>query len=591
MKTETKQCQNCKQSFTIGADDFGFYERAKVPAPTFCPRCRNQRRMAWRNERTLYKRKCGAPGHSEEIISMYAPDSPYIVYDHDYWWSDEWDPLQWGRGYDFDKTFFGQFGELMRDTPHIALANQNAVRTEYGNYLDGNKDCYLIFGGGWNENTRYGNKIMENKDSQDLYAASKNELCYECVNCAESYWLLYSTNCKNCTDSYFLYACRNCNNCFGCTNLVSKNYCIFNEQYSKEEYEKKIKDYLPDTREKLERVQETFRKVYLKSIHRYANIVNSPDSTGDIINNSKNCKFCFDIYHDVEDAKYLFSALVLKDCWDGNGIYKNEVSYEMIDANIGSNNLSSVTIYDSNHVQYSLNCHGSSYLFGCIGLRNKQYCILNKQYSKEEYEKILPRIIEQMNKMPFTDKAGRKHGYGDFFPAELSPHAYNETIAQEYYTLTKEEASEKKFPWKEEVKRDYGITVWPGDLSGNISEVDESILKEIIGCEHRGKCNEQCTQAFKVISNELAFYKKMNIPLPLFCPNCRHYQRLKQRNPLKLWKRKCQCAGTKSGNNIYSNTTKHFHEEGKCPNEFETAYAPDRKEIIYCEQCYQAEVV
>ena len=82
----------------------------------------------------------------------------------------------------------------------------------------------------------------------------------------------------------------------------------------------------------------------------------------------------------------------------------------------------------------------------------------------------------------------------------------------------------------------------------------------------------------------------MNLPLPRLCPNCRHYQRIKQRNPLKLWKRQCQCAGQKSENGIYQNTIKHSHENQPCPNEFETSYSPDRKEIVYCEKCYQAEV-
>jgi hypothetical protein len=87
----------------------------------------------------------------------------------------------------------------------------------------------------------------------------------------------------------------------------------------------------------------------------------------------------------------------------------------------------------------------------------------------------------------------------------------------------------------------------------------------------------------------------MNVPLPRLCPNCRHYQRLKQRNPLKLWHRKCMCQGKYGTNNLqlttYNNTVTHFHGDQPCPNEFETSYAPDRKEIVYCEQCYNAEVV
>ena len=104
MNSETKICQNCKKNFTIEPEDFIFYDKIKVPPPTWCPECRMVRRMNWRNERTLYKRKCDAPGHNEEIISIYHKDSPLKVYDQKYWWSDEWDAMQYGRDYDFSKS-------------------------------------------------------------------------------------------------------------------------------------------------------------------------------------------------------------------------------------------------------------------------------------------------------------------------------------------------------------------------------------------------------------------------------------------------------------------------------------------------------
>jgi len=107
-------------------------------------------------------------------------------------------------------------------------------------------------------------------------------------------------------------------------------------------------------------------------------------------------------------------------------------------------------------------------------------------------------------------------------------------------------------------------------LPDNIKDVDESVVGKIIGCAHKGGCNEQCSTAFKIIPSEFNFYKKMNFTLPRLCPNCRHYHRLKQRNPFKLWHRKCMHEG--------------------CTNEFETSYAPDRSEIVYCEQCYNSEV-
>ena len=110
-------------------------------------------------------------------------------------------------------------------------------------------------------------------------------------------------------------------------------------------------------------------------------------------------------------------------------------------------------------------------------------------------------------------------------------------------------------------------------------------------CPHKGACNDQCATAFRIVPAELALYRHLGIPLPRLCPSCRHFDRMRQRNPYQLWHRKCQCAGDASANGAYHNTAKHFHAAGgACSNEFETSYKPERPEIIYCEQCYQAEV-
>ena len=175
-----------------------------------------------------------------------------------------------------------------------------------------------------------------------------------------------------------------------------------------------------------------------------------------------------------------------------------------------------------------------------------------------------------MNDIPYIDAKDRVYKYGEFFPSELSPFCYNETIAQEYFPLTKAEALNQGYKWKDREERNYQIDIKNEAIPNNIKEVDESIIGKVIECGHKGACNEQCTEAFKIIPAELQFYQRMNLPLPHLCPNCRHYQRLKQRNPLKLWHRKCM--------------------KEDCQNEFETSYAPERPEIIYCEQCYNREV-
>ena len=175
-----------------------------------------------------------------------------------------------------------------------------------------------------------------------------------------------------------------------------------------------------------------------------------------------------------------------------------------------------------------------------------------------------------MNENPYIDKKGSVYRYGEFFPIEISPSPYNETTAQEFFPLTKEQAISQGYNWKDKEARNYDIDIHSKDIPDFISDIKEDIIDKVIECEHRGECNQQCTEAFKIIPEELQFYKRMNLPLPHLCPNCRHYERLSQRNPLKLWHRKCMKEG--------------------CDNEFETSYSSDRPEIIYCEKCYQQEV-
>src|SRR5674476_130622 len=110
MEAQTRQCQNCKKDFIIEPDDFGFYEKIKVPLPTFCPDCRRIRRFAWRNERTLYRRTCNLC--KKNIIAMYHESVPFPVYCRECWYGDGWDATSYGCPYDINKSFFEQYKEF-----------------------------------------------------------------------------------------------------------------------------------------------------------------------------------------------------------------------------------------------------------------------------------------------------------------------------------------------------------------------------------------------------------------------------------------------------------------------------------------------
>ncbi|MDA2921920.1 hypothetical protein MYX07_01500, partial [Patescibacteria group bacterium AH-259-L07] len=569
-QTKIKKCQSCKSQFVIEPDDFDFYEKMKVPAPTFCPECRLQRRLMWRNERGLYKYSCNLC--KKDKIGGLDATTQYTVYCKDCWWSDTWDPMKYGRAYDFTKPFFEQFYELFKVVPRSGTAHQGTmVNSEYTNRTSNLKNCYLIFGSSFSEDCLYGTWFNDSKDCIDGLAVQKSERCYECIDCFGCYDLAYSQECTNCTSSAFLFDCRNCDNCFGCVNLRNKSYCVFNKQYSKEKYKALVKQFDLGSTLMIESLSLKARSHALRYIVPALVQRHSRDVSGNWLEGCKNIKAGFSC-RKVEDGRYLFALVEAKDVMDYSFWGRTtEMIYDSV--NIGyqcsqicfSNELWDQVI----NAQYSMNCHSSSHCFGCVGLRKKQYCILNKQYTKEEYEELVPKIIQHMNDMPYKDKKGRVYTYGEFFPVGFSPFAYNETLAQEYLSLTKEQALAQGYLWKDPEKREYKITIKPEDLPDHIKDITDDILNSVIGCEHQGKCNEQCTTAFKIIPDEFQFYRKMNFPLPRLCPNCRHYQRLKQRNPLKLWYRRCQCAGEQSDNNVYKNTIDHFHKQSHCSNEFE----------------------
>lgn len=598
MTSETKNtltgsvqvCQSCKQPFTIEPEDFDFYKKMSVPPPTWCSECRMRRRMTWRNERVWYRRKCDATGKS--ILSTIPADAPYKVYDNEYWRSDAWDPLAYGKEYDFGKSFFSQFDELLRAVPHPNLLQKNVVNSEYATGLN-LKNSYFVTAADTVEDSGYVfSSAIRVRECFDVQNVVDVERSYHSIDVEKSEGLRFSQSCIGCSNSYLLYDCKNCTDCFGCVSLRSKQFCIFNKQYSRDEYRAEIQRLAPHTFSGLKSATEKFELLKHSLPRKYASITQSERVTGDDIVNARNCLQCFDVKNDVENCRYSFRLFNTKDTYDANAAWNgDELVYESLSVSSAQRVLCSALIWSGFDVAYSHNCSDCNNIFGCVGLRSKSYYIFNRPYSKDEYEKLRTRIIEQMNALPYRDAHGRVYGYGEFFPPDISLCTYNETPAQDYYPRQRAEAIAEGFRWRDEGERDYKITKHIADLPDDIRDVPDSITGEVIECVHQGQCTEHCAGAFRIIPSELQFLRKMSVPLPRLCPACRYASRVKLKNPLRLWHRTCMCASSQFANGVYKNTAAHSHGSSPCLNEFETPYAPDRKEIIYCEQCYNAEIV
>ena len=566
---EKKNCPQCSKEFVVEDSDLRFYDQIAptfagkryVPlAPVLCADCRNIKRSAFRNERCLYKRKCDKTGL--DIISIYSPDkTDYKVYDIKEYYKDDWDALGHGRDYDFSRPFFEQFDELIKAVPRQSLFNTMTEGCEYSNYIAECKNCYMSMICYYNtENSHFCYRVYTSRDNMDLNYCIEVEKCYECSYSNHCYGCRNSVRLNNCRDCYFSVDLTGCKNCILSSNLNQKEYYVRNIQYSKEEYEKLKSEFSLGSRQAVNKYLEEFEKLKLSSPVKYANLTKCEDCEGDNLVECKNAINCFDGFK-LENTKNSFGEDAKNTMDTRGGTY--EWALECNHTGFGQNFIGCSSTLKAHDMYYCDSCQGGHDCFGCVGLRNKEYCIFNKQYSKEEYETLAGKIAQKM-----IDEGI----WGYYYPLELSSFGYNETLAQVLFPKTKEEATELGAKWQDS---DYSLKFdgefyLPEDDIGeyiNNAEKRDKLLGGVLECKTSGK-------PFKIMPQELAFYLDNNIPIPDKHYDVRFENRFKMRS-YSLYERNCMCDGE---------CAKH---EDKCPNEFKSSYSNSDDHKVYCERCYQ----
>jgi hypothetical protein len=522
---ETRTCEITGEKFDVSDREISLCEHFGVPLPDTNRQERLRLLMANRNEWKLYRRKCDFSG--DEIISAYPPDSPFKVYKNEVWWGSDWDAMEYGRDFDFNRPFFEQFKELQKDVPRVYQC----------------EDIYYSY---W---------MVHDKDVFDCAATYESTLCYNCIAANKCYQCIMVEKAENCNECYFSHQLRGCDHCLFCTNLANKNYHLFNKPCSKEEFEEAKNKILNGSWKSWKEAMNKYLKIREKAVHRYVHTVNCEDCTGDHTHNCRNCDNCFDSF-DSEDCVNGISidrskiiSNVYSTGWPGcEGVYMSSVIR-------GSKEIAFCAYtWFSGSMRYCDSCNGCDSCFGCIGLQHKTHCIFNKQYGKEEYEELSGRIIEHMK------QAGE---WGKFFPPSLSPFGYNDAIASDFFPLNKEEALGMGFNWcdyeSEPPSAEKNISA--DKLPDNIKDIPDDVLNWAIECE-------TCGKLFKMVPQELKFYREFGIPIPRSCSSCRHRVRFNMRNLPKLYSRSCD----------------------KCNKDVKSTYSPTRPEKIYCKECFRKEM-
>lgn len=432
------------------------------------------------------------------MISNLRPEAPVPVYYLDEWHKDDWSaPML--PSYDFSKPFFEQFLNLSRVSPHMHKASAgNEVNSEYINHAGNSKNCYYIFNSEYCEDCMYLRTADHCRDCMDGTNIFTSELCYECVNVENCYALFFSDDCKTCRDSAFLRFCRSVKNSLFCYGLEQKEYHIFNQPYSKEDFFKKLQELKLNTFSGLTKAIQTWNDWSKQFPLRREIVLNSENCTGDALYNSKNSHDCYNGTK-LEDCRYVLNSVDVKDVYDMYAYGEVQLGYEIVTMMNCYNVKFCTYVIKSDNMEYCDTCWSCHYCFGCVGLKGKSYCVFNKQYSKEDYEDIVKRIKEKM----------RGSGeYGEFFPEEFSPFPYEDTLANDY------------FPQKEKDKTEgEGEYFETSSLPDDIQSVDlEAIAKNTCLCPETKK-------TFRFQKKELEFYKKLFLPLPRVSFEARYLKR------------------------------------------------------------------
>lgn len=548
-------CNQCGNQFAITNEDRKFLAKLspvigqrtyQITEPTLCPLCREQRRLAFRNDWNYYRQKCHLCRKS--IVSIYSPDKPYKVLCFDCYYGDGWDPLSFGRPFDFSRPFFEQFHDLRLATPRLAIFNTQSDNSEYTVHSSRNRNCYMASSLIDCEQVHYSDFSFTSRDSMDLLFCENMELCYECLNSKECYNSDYLDSCSALTDSVYCFDCHSSNNLIGCVNMRRGEYAILNRPSNREEVSA-TRAHLYNDAEFRKSFVGKYQRLLSGLPRRHAWLLQCDNVSGNYLTNCKNTFASFDV-QTGEDVRYASDCRKIVDCCDVTRMGDGEVLYECkatIDLKFSA--FCNLT-YQSDNLLYCDNCQATSNSFGCVGIKKQKHCLLNFQYEQSDYEQIVERVIAHMHST---------REWGEFFPVTLSPFGYNETKAADLFPLTREEVTSNGWKWSDyEAPRPTAEKILnPADLPASVGLIHDDVCNHTLVCAGSGKL-------YRVIPNELSFYRKKDLSIPIFSPRERHCRRLARKQPHKLWQRKC----------------------AECSATIQAVYSPNSSERVLCGGCY-----
>jgi hypothetical protein len=298
------------------------------------------------------------------------------------------------------KSFLKKYDALKLKFPSQDRTYSAAENSDYCEDVFDVKDCYWCFNGAELQGCSYNTDGYKEVDDVECDNGVRAERCFESTDFAECTDCNYIELCVRCYNLNYCYMCQDTNDCFCCANLNHKSYCIENVQYTKKEYQQKLKELKKETPTYILKRLEELKQKFPKVNSYYDDATNS--DYADYVYFVKDLYYCFDSSNS-QSSGFMNLSHYCQNVWDAtyalNCQHSAGISYSS-DC-YGSYELEKCgRCYNSYYLYHCNDCHDC---FGCAYLDHKQFCILNVQYTEEEYFMKLAELKNDLG-LIFEDK-------------------------------------------------------------------------------------------------------------------------------------------------------------------------------------------
>lgn len=408
-----------------------------------------------------------------------------------------------------ERSLFAILLELIQSMQFPGMRHIHAENADYSDVVINSHTAYLSSTViSWCENVVYSTSVKDHSRNvfESMMVRNNCENIFSSKSIIKSSNIFYSQSIHNCNNIRFSHNMIGCHECLFCDHLENASYCIWNTHLSKEEYIQKKTDILS------QKAQFTEHYKYIVAIPWDNLLCTESEGRSNIeCQHISNSYYCYN----VNQGRNLFLHGSAKwaensfDCYTGWSPRVNNMYAVTSSGDCEHIYCSGMIDEWSSNLYYCMYCYSCSFCLWCVGLQNKSYCILNKQYSKEEWYIKVDEIFSQMEK---------DRQLWSFFPASINPFYFNDTAAYLIDpSFTKEEVTAAWY-----LRRDEPIKVdIPADAdivqSSNLDQF-ESFDKEwnrIISADILKKViQDESWNYYRIIPMEYKFLMKHGLPLP-----------------------------------------------------------------------------